>query len=344
MYRSFWYELKENNKPVFIYGTGNGADKILDCFETDNIKISGIFSSSGFKKGKIFRGFPVLSYEELYSRFSDMIILVAFGTSRNEVIENIKGLMAKHEVYIPDVPVYGNEIFDSKFAKNNRKKISRAYSLLCDDISRKTFENIIYFKMSGNPRYIFDCERDFSDNISLLNLSDSETFLDLGAYTGDTAALFKGNVNDYSKIISLEPDSRNYRKLCENTKDFKNCICLNYAVSDTPCEIEFSNQHGRGVNALGDKINVKSTTVDEISKTHKPTFIKFDVEGFEDKAIMGAKKTICSYKPKLHIAAYHKSEDIFSIPLKIAELNKEYKISLRHSPCIPAWDTNYIFI
>ena len=90
-----WNYLKNADKPIVLYGIGNGADKILDRLETDNVKISGIFSSSGFKKGKIFRGFPVLSYEELYSRFSDMIILVAFGTSRNEVIENIKGLMNK---------------------------------------------------------------------------------------------------------------------------------------------------------------------------------------------------------------------------------------------------------
>lgn len=339
-----WNYLKSTEKPIVLYGTGNGADKILDRLEKDNVKISGIFSSTGFKKGKIFRSFPVLSYEELCAQFSDMIILVAFGTSRSDVIENIKNLMGKHEVYVPDVPVYGDEIFDTKFAKKNSEKIRKAYSLLCDNISKKTFENIIYFKLSGNPRYIFECEKNINEGISLLHFTDNETFFDLGAYTGDTAELFKNNVKNYSKIIALEPDLRNFRKLCENTKSFNNCICLNFAISDSLGEIEISNQHGRGVSAQGKKICVKTTTVDEISKTDIPTFIKFDVEGFEEKAIMGAKKTICSYKPKLHIAAYHKSEDIFSVPLKIAELNKEYKIYLRHNPCIPAWDTNYIFI
>ena len=71
-----------------------------------------------------------------------------------------------------------------------------------------------------------------------------------------------------------------------------------------------------------------------------PTIIKFDVEGCEKEAIEGAEKTIGRYKPKLILSLYHRTEDLLELPLKIKELNPDYKLYLRHHPYIPAWDTN----
>lgn len=40
------------------------------------------------------------------------------------------------------------------------------------------------------------------------------------------------------------------------------------------------------------------------------------------------------------VALYHRNEDMFAIPLQIAELNRKYKFYMRHHPYIPDWDTN----
>ena len=68
-----------------------------------------------------------------------------------------------------------------------------------------------------------------------------------------------------------------------------------------------------------------------------------DVEGAEKSAITGGTNTL-SNKPKLHIAAYHKSEDLYSLPLKIKEICPDYKIYMRKHKALPAWDINYIFV
>ncbi len=51
-------------------------------------------------------------------------------------------------------------------------------------------------------------------------------------------------------------------------------------------------------------------------------------------------KTLRLFAPKLNLAAYHRFEDIFRLPLLIKKLNPDYQIYLRHHPYIPAWDTN----
>ena len=76
-------------------------------------------------------------------------------------------------------------------------------------------------------------------------------------------------------------------------------------------------------------INVLS--IDDFMKDKEaPTFIKMDIEGSETEALLGAKKIIKKYKPKLAISVYHNATDLWKIPLLIKSLNNDYKIYLRH--------------
>ena len=46
----------------------------------------------------------------------------------------------------------------------------------------------------------------------------------------------------------------------------------------------------------------------------------------------------------MKIAAYHRTDDLVSIPEKVLSLCPDYKVYLRHTPCLPAWDVFYYFI
>ena len=58
-----WNALQNEKRPILIYGTGNGADKIIDELNRLGIVISGIFASSGFVRSRSFRGFQVISLD-----------------------------------------------------------------------------------------------------------------------------------------------------------------------------------------------------------------------------------------------------------------------------------------
>ena len=153
-----WTKLKTEEKPILLYGTGNGADKILDECNRLGIKISGVFASSGFVRERYFRGFKVMSFDGAKEVFGDFIVLLSFGSDRPEVIENVKSIMKTHALFAPEVPVCGNEIFNLEFARKHADELFRAYSLLSDERSRSVFEQTVLYKLDGNIEHLFACE------------------------------------------------------------------------------------------------------------------------------------------------------------------------------------------
>lgn len=338
-----WNYLKTATKPIVLYGIGNGADKVVKRLNDDNVKISGVFSSSGFKKNKTYNGHTIKDYSTIKNELGDFIILVCFGSHLPEVMQNVKNLAKENELYIPDVPVAGDEIFDREFAIKYKSKLMEVYNKLADEQSKKVFENTVKFKLTGRPEYLFEIESSKSEAFNILDLNANENFLDLGAYTGDTVAEFIQNCNSYDSIFAVEPDNRNFRKLLENTKFLNNVTCINAAVADKKGIQLMAANHGRGNSTSQKMVEVQTVCVDDICEQFSPTFIKMDIEGNELKAIEGGKKVIINTKPKMYIACYHTPFDLFEIPLKVLEYLPEYKLYMRHHPCFPAWDNNYIF-
>ena len=340
-----WEKAKETEKPVLIYGTGNGADKIIDELSRLGIPVSGIFASDGFVRNRTFRGFPVMGYTQAKEQFGDFLTLISFGSQREDVISGFLKVADERETYSVDVPVYGDNIFNREFFESHKDEIEKVYSLLEDDKSREVYENVIGFKLTGRMNLLTECETDRDEAFrNILKLSDSETYMDLGAFNGDTALEFVNTVPSYRKIYAAEPDIKNFRKLENNTQHLENIKRLNVCISDNCGEITFSKHGGRNCTADEKGIAVKCATVDSILGGKEVSYIKFDVEGFEKEAIDGAKETIKHHKPKMLISCYHRSEDIFSIPLQVLSIRNDYKLYIRHNPYIPAWDTQFYFV
>lgn len=339
--KSSWEFLKETSLPIAVYGTGNGADRIFEEFERLGITVSYVVASDGFVRSRTFHGFPVKGISQLENEIQDFAVVLAFASPLPDVINNIKALSTRHKVIMPSVPVFGNNIFNKEFLKDSLDDIEKAYSLLCDQKSKEVFENIIKFQITGSLDYCFDCETDKDEAFRVLDLGSIESFLDLGAYRGDTVKEFLHYADSYEKIVAVEPDKKTFKKLQINCESLENCVTLNNAVWNESTELFFDSDKGRGSSAkeIGDGIS--SVTVDELREKYGTfTYINIDVEGAEDKMLAGAVNTLRKDKPKLCMAAYHRSEDIFSLVNKINEINDDYKIFLRHHPHISFWDTN----
>ncbi len=340
---SSWEFLKKAQIPVILYGTGNGADKIIDEYERLGIKLSGVMASDSFVRDRFFRGFKVKSAADFENEFGDFIITVGFASQLEDVLQNIINLSKRHKVIVPCVSPFSSAYINREFLEKYSDRLEKVYSLLADEKSKRVFEDVLEFNFTGELDALFRNETDKEEAFeNILKLGKDEYYLDLGAYRGDTVEEFlRFCSGEYSAIKAIEPDSKSYSKLEEYIRDKENCSAVNCGIWNENTTLIFTGKGGRR-NAVAPKgKSVEVRTVDFLCENFPVTYLKADIEGCENEMLVKCEKTFASLKPKLNIAAYHKSEDIFTLPEKILELNSEYKIYLRHHRYIPCWDLNY---
>jgi len=185
----------------------------------------------------------------------------------------------------------------------------------------------------------------------LLQAISEGCFIDLGAYYGDTLTRYLNKFPCLKKAVAVEPERHSFKKLTACAEELHSDItCINALVGSRIGSEEVSDSRGRGTRALSaSNVEIKNTrtidvvTVDSLS-VDRAGFIKFDVEGSESEALEGAKETIRKDRPVMKIACYHRSEDVFAIVKKVLEIRSDYKIYMRHTRCIPGWDTDFYFV
>lgn len=344
--KSLWQNLKSENKPIVLYGTGNGADKIIDVLEKYGITVSGVFASDGFVRDRYFRGFKVLSIEEAENQFgNDFVVLLSFGTNLPEVYENIKKIAESHPLYAPFVPLFGEGIVTNEYIESNGSDMEEACGLFADERSKKLFLDIINFRLSGKISYLQDTELPEESYRNIFAASEINTVIDCGAYRGDSADDIISALS-VKRVIAAEPDTRTFKKLCEYGKEEcrAEIIPVNCAVGSDSGSVEFSATAGRSgsttrVAHRSKTEEVALCTVDELSTCYgKPDLIKYDVEGDEWEALSGSLDAITNFRPSLAVSVYHRTDDLHKLPLYIHSLLPQAKLYLRRAPCLPDWD------
>lgn len=352
---------KEQQQNVVLYGTGNGADKIVNFCEVNKVPIAGIFVSDEFCRGQSFRGHRVESYAQITERLGkDFLLVIAFASELPELLNRFQELNQQHETIAPHLGLYNEDLTDREWFARHEEELTAAYELLADEWSKNVFQDMLNFKFSGKLEYLFRHATKRKDDIAFLEVNGNEVYYDLGAYDGDTllegqGARIKGQ--GY-KVVAVEADAKNFSKLKlrvegqglrieDSGARIGDIVLINKAVWKDEKGIEFSAKSGRSASVFSDRAKKKiiaSTTIDAIAKETgwEPSYIKMDVEGAEKEVIAGGTATIKHCHPKLFIAAYHFNEDLFQIPLILHQLNPNYKIYLRKHPYVPDWEINYI--
>ena len=354
--RDLWELLQTTQKKVVLYGMGNGAEKLLSVLGARGVPVVGIFSSEGFSKGKTFCGIPVESLDDLKARYGkeNLLALLAFGSSRPDVMAQIEAVEREIELYAPDLPVFGDTLFDKTFYNDHRSELAEARALLSDELSRTIFDEVVAYKLSGKlehlKRAVSDPKEDF---LTLVNPDKLRVAIDLGAYDGDTVRelLALRESSAPLKVYAVEPDPKSFAKLeayaKEETRATVQPICA--CAWDKEEVLSFDGSHNRNASVLSARssvlcgrpaksIEVAAKRLDDLAD-EPVDYIKIDVEGSERKAIVGAEQTIEKNLPTLAVSLYHRSEDLFALPLFLKERFPSYQnFYLRRRAGFPAWD------
>ena len=341
-----WTYLASANKTIVMYGMGNGADKIIGVCESYGIEIADFFASDGFVRGQIFHGKRVMSFSEVKEKYGkeDIIVLVAFASSLPDVMQKIADVASECETYIPDVPVRGCNVFCDTFENEHKNDIEKAYELLSDERSKEVYRGVIEFRRSGKLDILTSTANERSGVMAeLLNFERYRVAADIGAYNGDTAMELIELCPHIEKIIALEPDRRNFRKLSAYAENEPRVIPVNAAAWNENTTLIFDDSGNRNAG-LDEGCSRRHAEVDAVALdsllNDSVDYIKYDVEGAEKQAIEGTAETIKKYHPDLLISVYHRTEDLHELILQIHSIAPEYKLYLRRYPYIPAWDLN----
>lgn len=352
---------------VYLYGNGAYADQIMDILKRYSIAVEAVVVSKEYYNSisTAFRNNSVICYEELLRRSDTLVVVAGFDILvhkdlTNKLIEE-KKIQKVYELrgfnkFIhngysflhPKICLIDN--YNGVITRNltydyfisNKVLFEQTYDWLEDDTSKAVMEAYLegHIELTSFPMRKFwtcQCSEDQYFAEDIVKLGGNETFVDCGAFKGDTLENFNKRVESFNRYYAFEPDARHFHDLHETMKKAKGeVIHVPLGAWDKRDTLSFST--GESASACGQIINsvcegYKTIEVDAIDHVVADddvvTFLKMDIEGSELKALMGAEKTIVRCKPLLAICVYHKREDLITIPQYIKQLVKEYHFYLR---------------
>lgn len=344
-----WQYLATCQKPLVMYGMGNGADKILCALHEKGLEIADFFASDDFVRGQKFHDKTVLRFDQIKQKYRDFVIVLAFGSSLPSVLDRFATLDEQYDLVAPDVPVSGTTIFDAAFYESHRAQLEQTRQLFSDESSQQIFDNVVLYKRTGRIRYLFAAKSMPEEERELLAPQNIVSYADIGAYRGDTIAAVADIAPNLRYVYAMEPDPRNFQKLRDFCAGYEQIsFTLSQAAAwDTETTVEFVAQGNRNAALFTDassahftkyRTSVQAQTLDAMLKGENVDFIKYDVEGSENRALRGSIQAIRRCMPYLKISVYHRSEDLFALPKLVLSIAPSYRLYLRRTLSVPAWD------
>lgn len=326
---------------VIIGGASSHAENLLPFLIEKGTNILGVIDCNAAIHGKSWNRFTVTPIEELYNLSPNANVILAthrLGNFHKQILAANNDfrlipfpLLSMLDRNIIQHPFYAG-LHEDLFT--NRHKIILFNELLADDKSRQVLDAVIGFRLTFDWRIlspIISNKAYFPTDIFQYKLP--ETYIDGGAYTGDTinrAIQILGH--NLKRVVAFEPSPKFFAQLEDNfggttnpKMEFYNC-----GLSDHQATYNFSSDANRessfDVNG-SEKISV--TNLDSVPQAASATLIKLNIEGAEIDALNGARSIIKRNRPKLAIAAYHRPDHLWKIAELIKEMDPSYKIYLR---------------
>lgn len=212
-------------------------------------------------------------------------------------------------------PPNSNEIPASRLAPrflDDRKETAKYLSVLPEGVYR-------IYEVQGLGRFYLDDIDDIIKNhlrrgraweagfvpYMLKHAKPGSTAIDAGAHIGTHSLTLARAVGPEGRVYAFEPQRKIYRELTWNLKlnRLTNVVPLRFALGDKPGVVRMDkavggNEGATQVGAGGDRAELRA--LDEFPFRNL-SFIKIDVEHYEDHLLDGARKTIARHRPAILI-------------------------------------------
>jgi FkbM family methyltransferase len=314
-----------------LYGAGNIGKEVFAILAQHGIKPRAVYDDTPSKRGTLFQGIPIRPSSE---RDPSLTVLVTILNPRHHYPDTARRL-GGNVLPVLALPWCLPDIELAHFTSPARllaarERIERLDELLADDLSRRTLDAQIAFRMSLDFSVLAPVPHTYFPRDVPLPLARGLAYLDAGAYDGDTVRAFLDHVPEPGEIIAAEPDPHTFERLSAWAATRPERItCRNVAVGAGCGTLRFNatGDVSASIDPRGD-IEVPVLGLKDLWPEGRSAYFKFDIEGAESAALHGARDELATRRPVLAVCVYHRASDLWELPLFLGELG--YRVYLRY--------------
>ncbi len=316
----------------YIYGAGGYGQRIASLLATQGIFCAGIIDQKFPLEGTRLDGISALHPDSL--RAEDAVgkcLLIGVHnhfTNPTPFLNYGWALPFREILWNADLPdALGPEadnywMTNRSFLLAHFRELSQVAVHLADQESQDTLMALLRYRITG------DVESAPVSNMTeqytppdLLRLSGPITFVDGGAYNGDSYRHLIASGIEIANWIAFEPDPANFRALTEFAATaVPYATLMPCGLSNDFMHVAFAADSGAASHLKpgAPKVSSSSLTVpcvalDDVLPGLRPDYIKLDIEGAEQAALYGMRKTITAARPHLAISIYHRPQDLWEL-------------------------------
>ena len=342
-----FFEMQDRSRAIVLFGAGFALNSLLHRFEKNNFCNLLVCDNDTNKHNTQFNGkHTVLSLETCINKAPDALYVITSPKYFWEIKKDLEKKVGAENVCPIDFECghyFSGDEFIEYFTKNTNR-FKNIECLLSDELSKKTYQNVLYAHSTG-LREDFEKACCANDDWylfkSLLKPTEKTTYVDCGTFDGDTVLLYHDRAGGkHGAIYAFEPDSMIIDSLIATISEngIENVTIIPKGVYSYSGKMRFT--HGGVYSAVShSNMSVKDNLIysdievvkmdDELNGI-PVSMIKMDLEGAELQALKGAENLIKTNKPRLAICLYHNASDLLEIPEYIHSIVPEYKLYVRH--------------
>ncbi|MCU7873513.1 MAG: FkbM family methyltransferase [Candidatus Thiodiazotropha sp. (ex Lucinoma borealis)] len=316
----------------YLLGRNEHSTAVMQTIEIDSVIDD--FAETGVE----WNGKPVLKTEEVPG--NAIIVNCSMCTGPVSAGRRLEDLETAIIIPLADLCSYLPGRFRiPEFVRLTREEVTNNLSAwinmsvaFADDESRRTLDDLLYFRLTGDYRSMQSYSVRPQDQYfeTFLGLSEGDVFVDAGGYDGDTTEQICKRYPRYKHVYLFEPSAKNLAKAHSRLQRFGDITFICEGLSDQKGILSFNADAGSACAVDKDgSCQIQVTTLDE-RVDEKVTFIKMDLEGWELHALRGARQHILEDRPSLAIAVYHQAADFRKTFEYVTALCSDYRVYLRH--------------
>jgi len=341
--------LQSTGRKLVLYGAGTLGRSLLKRLRAGGIEPIAFADDTPSKQGQMLDGLEILFPEQVAARFgSDFVFAVTILNPALRFLEAEERLRRRTGRDVLSLLALAKTFPDALFPYlqydrparilESASQIRRAFNILSDDRSREEFVAHLHFRLTARYQLLPAKSTPAYFPPGLVSeFSDDCIFVDCGAYDGDSMRQFlRHQHGHFGAIVAFEPDRRNFETLANYVRSLgaetASRIHLHHgAIGDHTGETPFDETGDMSAAVHPDATGkVALFALDDVVRPEgSEIYIKFDIEGFEQQALEGARSLLRAQRPTLAVSAYHRPGDLWEIPLYLHDLDIGYRLSLR---------------